>query len=71
VAGARFAAAASALDVRITYHDPTRAIRSLLRESSDGMGTVSIVLSLVSGNLFGRRVFDREAVQWAIANVPE
>jgi hypothetical protein len=70
-AGARFAAAASALEVRATYHDHTLAIRSLLRESADDAGTVFVVLSLTDGRLFGRRVSEREAVQWATANVPE
>lgn len=70
-AGARFAVTASALDVRATYDDHTRAIRSLLRESPDDEGTVFVVLSLSAGSFFGRRVFERAAVEWAAANVPE
>ena len=70
-AGARFVAAASALNVRVTYHDHTRAVRSLLRESPEDEGTMFVVLSLSGGSLFGRRVFERAAVAWAADHVPE
>ena len=61
-AGARFVAAASALDARIAHGDPTRGIRVLLREAPDEEGSVFIVMSLSEGHLFGRRVFDPEAI---------
>lgn len=70
-AGDRFAAAASALDVQVTFTDNSRAIRTLLRESSDDKGTVFVVMSLKDGRLFGRCVFEMDAVKWATANVPE
>src|SRR6266542_1481889 len=65
-AGARFAAAASALDPRLAYKDPSKAIRALLRESPEDEGTVLLVMSFTENRLFGRCVYDREAVQWAI-----
>jgi hypothetical protein len=70
-AGARFVAAASALDVQVTFHDHARAIQSILRESPEDEGTMFIVLSLSEGSLFGRRVFERPAVEWAAVHVPE
>jgi len=70
-AGARFAAAALALDLRTAYDDHTRAIRVLLRESPDDEGTVFVVMSLSEGRLFGRRVFEPSAVRWAVEHVPE
>jgi hypothetical protein len=70
-AGLQFARAASALDVRSAYNDQTRAIRALLRESPGDVGTVFLVMSLAEGRLFGRRVFERAAVQWALEHVPE
>lgn len=70
-AGARFAAAASALNLRTAYDNPKRAIRALLREAPDDEGTVFVVMSLPDGRLFGRRVFRLEAVRWVIQHVPE
>lgn len=70
-AGARFAAAASALDVKIAFHDPTRGIRAMLRESPDDKGTLFIVMSLSEGCLFGRRVIEPDAAAWVHANVPD
>lgn len=70
-AGVRFAAAASALDPRAALKDPSRGIRAVLRESPDEEGTTFITMSFADGRLFGRRVFDSEAVRWAHANVPE
>jgi hypothetical protein len=70
-AGVRFAAAASALDLRTVYDGHTHGIRALLRETPDDAGTVFIVMSLAEGRLFGRRVFEPEAVKWVAANVPE
>jgi hypothetical protein len=70
-AGARFAASASALDLRRAYDDPTLAIRALLRESPDSEGIVFLVMWLDNGTLFGRCVFELAAVQWAVEHVPE
>lgn len=70
-AAARFVSAASALDVRVTYGDYTRAIRSILRESSESEGTMFVVLALSEGRLFGRRVCERSEIEWIVADVPE
>ena len=67
----RFAAAAAALDATEALADPTKAILASLRESPGGGDTTFIVMSLSGGRLFGRRVFDRAAIEWAEANVPE
>jgi hypothetical protein len=70
-AGARFAAEASALDLRAAFDDHSRGIRAQLRESPSDVGTTFVVMSLANGQLFGRRVFESKAVQWVLANVPE
>lgn len=69
--GERFVATATALDLNISSKDHTQAIRVMLRDSPNDEGALFVVMSLSEGRLFGRYVVDQEAVQWAIANVPE
>ena len=69
--GSRFYSAATALDLRTAYSDPARALRVSLRETMDDTSTLFIVMSLADGELFGRRVFDHDAVEWVLKNVPE
>jgi len=69
--GNRFLSAVSKLAIQTTYGDHSKAIRATLRESMDDPGTVFVVMSLQEGDLFGRRVFEQDAVNWVLKNVPE
>ncbi len=70
-AGAQFAMRAQALVPRTALENPTQAIRTRLVETTDDPGVLFVVMSLAEGRLFGRRVFEKRAVEWAERNVPE
>lgn len=70
-AAVAFVARARALKPRQTLADPTKAIRAELVEPDDPVGAVFLVMSLKGDRLFGRRVIDLKAIEWAKANVPE
>jgi len=69
--GTAFAGRASKLDLRNAMDDPKQAIRVVLREPNGETDTLFLVMGLTGNRLFGRRVFQAEAQQWAVANVPE
>ncbi len=70
-AGHRFVARATTLDRRAALEDPTLALRVRLADTPTDRGTLFVVMSLADERLFGRRVFQKEAVEWAETNVPE
>src|SRR5215218_7314662 len=70
-AAQEFSRRASALDAKAVFADPTRGIRAAIA-STDGNGgrTTVIIFSLSEGQLFLRRVMEKDAVAWAETNVP-
>lgn len=70
-AAERFVQAASSLDAKAVDQNPKTGIRVLVRDNPDAEPTVFLVMSLSGGRLFGRLVLAREAVDWALKNIPE
>ncbi len=58
-------------DTKQVYQDHTKGTRALLFEtkSLEGSGINAVIISLTDNRLFLRRVFEKEAIEWLVANV--
>ena len=69
-AAEEFTKAASQLSAKVVMEDPTKGFRAELFCDGKFAGHI-FVHSLQDGSLFVRRVFDKRAVEWLLANVSE